>query len=54
LQMLHDLQESLSDLVEPAADYASDLKNDGVRAMKRGMHSMADSRLLGRIRDLFS
>ncbi|MDB6004084.1 MAG: hypothetical protein JWR15_1071 [Prosthecobacter sp.] len=54
LQLLEDIQNRLAEFAEPAYERASDLADDGVSAVKRGLHSAASSRLGSRLSHLFS
>lgn len=54
LQLLEDIQSRLSELAEPAYDRAGHLADDGVTAVKRGLHSVGSSRLAHRLSHLFS
>ncbi len=54
LQLLEDIQDRLSELAEPAYDRASHLTDDGLSAVKRGLHSVSSSKLGSRIGHLFS
>jgi hypothetical protein len=54
MNILKDIRESLADLAEPATEYASALGKDGKKAAKKGMHAVADSKLMGQLRHLFS
>lgn len=54
LQLLEDIQCRLAELAEPAYDRANDLADDGLSAVKRGLHSVGESRLGTRLSHLFS
>lgn len=54
LQLLEDIQHRLAEFAEPAYDRASHLAEDGVSAVKRGLHSAASSKLGSRLSHLFS
>ena len=54
LQLLEDIQSRLTEFSEPAYDRASHLADDGIGAVKRGLHSASSSRLGSRISHLFS
>lgn len=54
LQLLEDIQDRLSELAEPAYDRASHLTDDGISAVKRGLHSVSCSKLGSRLGHLFS
>jgi hypothetical protein len=54
LQLLEDIQDRLAELAEPAYDRATHLTDDGISAVKRGLHSVSCSKLGSRIGHLFS
>ena len=54
LQLLEDIQSRLSEFAEPAYDRAGHLADDGVTAVKRGLHSVGSSKLASRLSHLFS
>ena len=54
MNILKDIRESLANLAEPTAEYATQLGKDGKKAAKKGMHAVADSKLVGQLRHLFS
>jgi hypothetical protein len=54
LNLLEDIQCRLAELMEPVGDHVSQLAEDGVSAVKSGLHSMAHSRAAGRFRNLLS
>lgn len=54
LQLLEDIQARLAEFAEPAYDRASHLADDGMDAVKRGLHSAASSKLGSRLSHLFS
>ncbi|WP_395746953.1 hypothetical protein [Prosthecobacter sp.] len=54
VQLLEDIQHRLAELAEPAYDRASHLADDGIDAVKRGVHSISSSRLGSRLCHLFS
>lgn len=54
LQLLEDIQSRLAEIAEPAYDRASDLADEGVSSVKRGLDSLGSSRLGSRLRHLFS
>ncbi|WP_395748912.1 hypothetical protein [Prosthecobacter sp.] len=54
LQILEDIQSRLSDIAEPAYDRASDLADDGISAVKRGLNAVSHTSLGHRLLHLFS
>jgi len=54
LGLLEDIQDRLAELVEPISDRVSDLADEGVSAVKSGLHSASKSQAGNRIRKWFS
>jgi len=54
VQLLEDIQNQLMELAHPAYDRASDLADEGISSLKRGMQSVSGSTLGCRLRGLFS
>ena len=54
LQLLEEIQNRLAEIAEPAYDRASDLADEGVHTVKRGLDSVGSSKLGSRLRHLFS
>jgi hypothetical protein len=54
VNILKEIRDSLANLAEPTAEYATQLGKDGKKAAKKGMHAVADSKLMGQLRHLFS
>lgn len=54
LQVLEDIERQLMELANPAYDRASDLADEGMSTLKRGMQSISGSKLSCRLRSLFS
>lgn len=54
LQLLEDIQSRLAEFAEPAYDHANHLADESVGALKRGLHSVSDSKLGSRLSRLFS
>lgn len=54
LRSLDELQASLRELAAPAADRAAKMTHEGVKAVKHGVHSAADSKVMRRLRKLFA
>jgi hypothetical protein len=52
--LLEDIQSRLAEIMEPVTEQVSQLADDGVSAMKSGLHSAAKSKTANRIRHLFS
>lgn len=53
MQLLEDIQARLAEYAEPAGRRIGHLAEDGAGAVKRGLHSVADSKLGHRFQDLF-
>lgn len=54
LGLLEDIQERLTEFLEPAGERVSHFAEEGSRAVKDGLHAVVDSKLGHRLRDLFS
>lgn len=54
LNLLEDIQDRLSELVEPLSEKVSQITDDGVSAVKSGLHGASTSKAVNRIRHLFS
>jgi hypothetical protein len=54
LNLLEDIQDRLSELMEPVTEKVSEMADDGVSAVKSGLHSASKSNAVNRIRHLFS
>ncbi|WP_395740908.1 hypothetical protein [Prosthecobacter sp.] len=54
MQLLEEIQSRLTEFAEPAYDRASHLADDGVSAVKRGLHAVSHSSLASRLSNLFS
>ncbi len=54
LALLEDIQSRLADYAEPVRDRVSSYADDGVEAVKKGIHSVSESKFADRIRHLFS
>jgi len=54
LQLLEDIQDRLVEIIEPVGDRVSQLAEDGVSAVKSGLHSAAKSGSINRLRNWFS
>ena len=54
LHLLEDIQDRLAEIIEPVGDRVSQLAEDGVSAVKSGLHSVAKSSSGNRLRNWFS
>jgi hypothetical protein len=54
LNLLEDIQSRLADIMEPVTEHVNQLADDGLSAMKSGLHSATKSKAAGRIRHFFS
>jgi ElaB/YqjD/DUF883 family membrane-anchored ribosome-binding protein len=54
LQVLEDIQARLSGVAKPAYERASHYAEEGVNAVRDGVSSLGNSRLVSRIRNMFS
>jgi hypothetical protein len=54
LNLLEDIQDRLSELMEPVSEKVSEMADDGVSAVKSGLHSASTSKAVNRIRHFFS
>ena len=54
LQLLEDIQDRLAEIIEPVGDRVSQLAEDGVSAVKSGLHSVSNSKPGNRLRNWFS
>jgi ElaB/YqjD/DUF883 family membrane-anchored ribosome-binding protein len=54
LRALEDIQERLSDVLGPAYERASHYADDGLTAVKSGVHALGDMKLGNRLKQFFS